>query len=208
MPPCRCGGGCGVRGGRRRAARWAPSSAPPGRRRHRLPRRPVHGPRLGRAGGCRASPPLRLLRSLRQTRDALRRRDPRGLTGLLIGGGGVGLARAPACRSSAVRHWPAALAKDPLGPCRSCRGRGPLAGRQAQAAPVWLPAAGIVLALVLDLAGTAGLRNPGFLWYTVVDNHRQRGAAARLPDEDVPLSALGCHRRPGAFRDRAGRPHA
>ena len=124
-----------------------------------------------------------------------------GLTGLLIGGvrdaGGL-------TRAASARVWPligyaalglAALAKDPLGllgPLAAVAGARWLGGRLRPLSS-WLPAAGIVLALVLGFGwyALAGLRNPGFLWYTVVDNHVLNAARLRVfPDEDVPLSAL------------------
>jgi 4-amino-4-deoxy-L-arabinose transferase-like glycosyltransferase len=116
-----------------------------------------------------------------------------GLTGLLLAlceGG-----------TSASRRWSifgcaslggAALAKDPLGLL------GPLAAVMAalalcgQLRPLrrWLPATGVALMLLLGLGwyAWAGLRHPGFLWYTVVDNHLLNAAGLRhFPDEDVPL---------------------
>jgi len=56
-------------------------------------------------------------------------------------------------------------------------------------APWW----GLGLLLVLTVPWYAAVEwaNPGFLWYTVIDNHVLNFARRRLfPDEDVPLSAL------------------
>ena len=116
-----------------------------------------------------------------------------GLTGLL-------LALHDGARA-ASRRWAAlgcaslglaALTKDPLGTL------GPLAAVAAalalsgQLRPLrrWLPLTGVALMLVLGLGWyvLAGLRHPGFLWYTVVDNHLLNAAGQRhFPDEDVPL---------------------
>jgi len=57
----------------------------------------------------------------------------------------------------------------------------------------WLPAPGLAALLVLGLGwyALASMRNPGFLWYTVVDNHVLNAVQLRrFPDEDVPLSSL------------------
>jgi 4-amino-4-deoxy-L-arabinose transferase-like glycosyltransferase len=55
--------------------------------------------------------------------------------------------------------------------------------------PWWGPAAVLAVALPWYLAVEA--RNPGFLWYTVVDNHWLNFFRQRVfPDEDVPLSSL------------------
>jgi 4-amino-4-deoxy-L-arabinose transferase-like glycosyltransferase len=57
----------------------------------------------------------------------------------------------------------------------------------------WLRPAGLAIfcALALPWHLVVEARNPGFLWYTVVDNHLLNIARARrFPDEDVPLSAL------------------
>src|SRR5262249_60677287 len=45
----------------------------------------------------------------------------------------------------------------------------------------WLPPVGLALMLVLGLGWyvLAGLRHPGFLWYTVVDNHVLNAAGER-----------------------------
>jgi 4-amino-4-deoxy-L-arabinose transferase-like glycosyltransferase len=57
----------------------------------------------------------------------------------------------------------------------------------------WLPGPGLAALLVLGLGwyALASMRNPGFLWYTVVDNHLLNAVQQRrFPDEDVPLSSL------------------
>ncbi len=57
----------------------------------------------------------------------------------------------------------------------------------------WLPPLGLGVLLVLGLGWYAltTMRNPGFLWYTVVDNHLLNAVQLRqFPDEDVPLSSL------------------
>ena len=87
----------------------------------------------------------------------------------------------------------AALVKDPLGAL------GPLAAVAVSLAlagrlhPIsrWLPAGG--LGLLIAIGGAwyflVELRNPGFLWYVLVDNHLLNVVRARhFPDEDVPLS--------------------
>jgi 4-amino-4-deoxy-L-arabinose transferase-like glycosyltransferase len=58
---------------------------------------------------------------------------------------------------------------------------------------VWAPWWGIVLLLVIVLPWylAVELRNPGFLWYTIVDNHLLNFTRQRIfPDEDVPLGGL------------------
>jgi 4-amino-4-deoxy-L-arabinose transferase-like glycosyltransferase len=88
----------------------------------------------------------------------------------------------------------AGLAKDPLGALLPPLAIGAALGLAGQARPLrrWLPAAGVVLALLLGLGwwGATAIHTPGVAWYTVVDNHVLNVARARLfPDEDVPLSA-------------------
>jgi 4-amino-4-deoxy-L-arabinose transferase-like glycosyltransferase len=89
----------------------------------------------------------------------------------------------------------AALAKDPLGLV------GPLAAvaialalaRATRPVSRWLPAAGVAVMLAVGLGwyAAAALRNPGFAWYTVMDNHVLNAARLRqFPDEDVPLSVI------------------
>ena len=56
----------------------------------------------------------------------------------------------------------------------------------------WMPSAGVALILVLAVPWHAAMewRNPGYLWYMVVDNHILNLAGHRaFPDEDVPLAA-------------------
>ena len=57
----------------------------------------------------------------------------------------------------------------------------------------WAPWWGIAILLAVALPWylAVELRNPGFLWYTVVDNHLLAFTRQRMfPDEDVPLGAL------------------
>lgn len=57
----------------------------------------------------------------------------------------------------------------------------------------WVPWTGVLLFAVIAVPWhlLVELRNPGFLWYTVVDNHLLNVARLRaFPDEDVPLGAL------------------
>ncbi len=88
----------------------------------------------------------------------------------------------------------AALAKDPLGavgPVLAIGGARILAGR-ARPLGRWLPWPGVVLLALLGFGWwtLAEWRTPGFVWYTVVDNHLLNVVGARqFPDEDVPLSA-------------------
>ena len=88
----------------------------------------------------------------------------------------------------------AALAKDPFGAL------GPLVAvavalalaKKLRPISAWLPWSGIELLLVLGAVwyGLVELRNPGFLWYTVVDNHLLNAIHARhFPDEDIPLTS-------------------
>jgi 4-amino-4-deoxy-L-arabinose transferase-like glycosyltransferase len=89
----------------------------------------------------------------------------------------------------------ASLAKDPLGLLGPLLAIGLALALAGRLRPIgaWLPPAGIALLAVLGLGwyALAALREPGFLWYTVVDNHVLNVARLRhFPDEDVPLSAL------------------
>ncbi len=121
-----------------------------------------------------------------------------GFTGLILGalpGPGRGRpARAWSWLGCAALGL-AALAKDPLGLV------GPLAavaaalwlGGRSRPLRGWLPGGALALALIVGLGwyALAGLGNPGFVWYTVVDNHLRNAARLRLfPDEDVPLTAV------------------
>ncbi len=89
----------------------------------------------------------------------------------------------------------AGLAKDPLGML------GPLVAVAVAKALVgklrpvsrWLPLGGVALILLVGAIWyvLVELRNRGFLWYTVVDNHLLNAVQARyFPDEDVPLTSL------------------
>jgi 4-amino-4-deoxy-L-arabinose transferase-like glycosyltransferase len=107
-------------------------------------------------------------------------------------------------QSQSIRGWAvvgcaalgvAALAKDVIGlagPLAAIVLALALAGRLR---PVgrWLPAPGLAALVVLGLGwyALASVRNPGFLWYTVVDNHFLNAVQLRrFPDEDVSLSSL------------------
>ena len=118
-----------------------------------------------------------------------------GMTGLLLGRArdGTGAARWQFVGCAALGL--AALAKDPLGLF------GPLAAvalalalsRQARPLAGWMPWWGLALLGVIGLGwyAAAALANPGFLWYTVVDNHLLNALRLRqFPDEDVPLGTL------------------
>ena len=89
----------------------------------------------------------------------------------------------------------AALAKDLLGlvgPLATVAVALWLAGR-LRPVRAWLPGLGIVLMVGLGVGWyvVVTATEPGFLWYTVVDNHVLNVARMRaFPDEDVPLSAL------------------
>src|SRR5262245_59427171 len=89
----------------------------------------------------------------------------------------------------------ASLAKDPLGlvgPLAVTALALGMAGRLRRAA-ARVPVMGIVLLLVLGVGWYAveAAVSPGFLWYTVVDNHLLNALQARhFPDEDVPLTTL------------------
>src|SRR5918996_1247503 len=88
----------------------------------------------------------------------------------------------------------AALAKDVLGAI------GPLAVvalfvwlTRERPYGAWAPWWGIAILLVIAVPWylAVELRNPGFIWYTVVDNHLLKFTRQRnFPDEDVPLGAL------------------
>ncbi|MGH7355056.1 MAG: ArnT family glycosyltransferase [Candidatus Rokuibacteriota bacterium] len=57
----------------------------------------------------------------------------------------------------------------------------------------WAPWWGLALLLLVTVPWYAAVewQNPGFLWYTLIDNHVLNFARRRVfPDEDVPLSAL------------------
>jgi len=64
--------------------------------------------------------------------------------------------------------------------------------RERPLAP-WAPWWGVLLLLIIAVPwyGAVEARNPGFLWYTLVDNHVLNFARHRVfPDEDVPLGTL------------------
>jgi hypothetical protein len=88
----------------------------------------------------------------------------------------------------------AALAKDPIGALAPAVVIGlalTLAGRQRPLGR-WLPWPGVLACLVLGFGWwlVAERATPGFVWYTVIDNHVLNVVQARrFPDEDVPLSA-------------------
>lgn len=116
-----------------------------------------------------------------------------GLTGLLLGATGEGRrARSWAVAGCAALGL-ASLAKDPLGliaPLAAVAAALAVCGR---ARPVcrWLPWQGVALMLLVGLGWYAwsALRQPGFLWYAVVDNHLLNAIGLRrFPDEDVPLA--------------------
>lgn len=116
-----------------------------------------------------------------------------GFAGLLLAGAARGR-RAFAVLGGAALGL-ASLTKDPLGlagPLLAVAAARALAGRLRPVTD-WLPPPAIAAMLGLGLGWYAltGLREPGYLWYTVVDNHLLNVARARhFPDEDVPLSAL------------------
>jgi len=121
-----------------------------------------------------------------------------GITGLLVGrreDGAPASGPSPWTLVGAAALGAASLAKDPLGLI------GPLAAvalalvlaRRARPLSGWLPWGALVLLLVIGFGwyAVAALRNRGFLWYTVVDNHLLNAVRLRhFPDEDVPLSSL------------------
>jgi 4-amino-4-deoxy-L-arabinose transferase-like glycosyltransferase len=87
------------------------------------------------------------------------------------------------------------LAKDVLGAVVPLLGLGVFFALTGERAIVrrWVPWAGVLLFLAIAAPWylVAEIRNPGFLWYTVVDNHILNVARQRVfPDEDVPLGAL------------------
>ena len=58
-----------------------------------------------------------------------------------------------------------------------------------QWAPWW--GVGLLFAVTVPWYAAVERQNPGFLWYTLIDNHVLNFARRRVfPDEDVPLSAL------------------
>jgi 4-amino-4-deoxy-L-arabinose transferase-like glycosyltransferase len=113
-----------------------------------------------------------------------------GLTGLLLS--------QPASRAWALVGGAAlglaALAKDPLGlvaPLAVVALAGAGARPRAPRRRWWPGVIAVALAVGLGWYVLAALASPGFVWYTVVDNHLLNAARARrFPDEDVPLSSL------------------
>jgi hypothetical protein len=88
----------------------------------------------------------------------------------------------------------AGLAKDPVGALAPPLVIGAALALARRARPLgrWLPLPGVFACLALGVGWwiAAERRTPGFVWYTVVDNHVLNVARARqFPDEDVPLSA-------------------
>jgi hypothetical protein len=86
----------------------------------------------------------------------------------------------------------AALAKDALGVLAPPLAVGLALALAGRARPLgrWLPWSGVVLAVLLGFGWwiAAERATPGYLWYTVVDNHLLNIARARhFPDEDLPL---------------------
>ena len=89
----------------------------------------------------------------------------------------------------------ASIAKDPLGligPLAAVAGALGLAGRlPARSLPLPWAGVGLLLGVGVGWYLLAALLHPGFLWYTVVDNHLLNLLRLRrFPDEDVPLSSL------------------
>jgi hypothetical protein len=122
-----------------------------------------------------------------------------GFTGLLLGLPGPPSGPRPGGSTWTVAGCAAlgvaSLVKDPLGLLGPLAAVGlalALAGR-ARPLSTWLPWAAMGLLLVTGFGWyvTAAVRNAGFMWYTVVDNHLLNALRLRrFPDEDVPLSAL------------------
>jgi 4-amino-4-deoxy-L-arabinose transferase-like glycosyltransferase len=115
-----------------------------------------------------------------------------GFTGLLLAGRGP--ERGWALLGCAALGM-AGLAKDPLGVLGPVAAVGLARGLAGRFRPVssWLPPLGVAMMLGLGFGWYAlvGARDPGFLWYTVVDNHLLNVARSRhFPDEDVPLTAF------------------
>ena len=87
----------------------------------------------------------------------------------------------------------AALAKDPVGALAPPLVIGTALALARRARPLgrWLPLPGVFACLALGFAWWPAVerRTPGFVWYTVIDNHLLNVARVRqFPDEDVPLS--------------------
>jgi len=112
-----------------------------------------------------------------------------GLAGLLMrarGGPRVSAALGGVALGLAV------LAKDPLGlvgPLAALAVALAMAGR-LRPVRAWLPPLALASLVVIGAGWTAlaAWTNPGYLWYTVVDNHLRNATLTRAyPDEDVPL---------------------
>lgn len=89
----------------------------------------------------------------------------------------------------------AGLAKDSLGVVAPPLSIGFALWLAGAARPVsrWLPARGVALLLGLGFGWwlLVEMRTPGFVWYTVVDNHILNVMRERhFPDEDLPLTVL------------------
>ncbi len=89
----------------------------------------------------------------------------------------------------------AGLAKDPLGavaPFLVLAAAMALAGR-VHPVSRWLPAGGVLACVALAFGWylLVEARTPGFIWYTLVDNHVLNVLSRRhFPDEDVPLGVF------------------
>ena len=116
------------------------------------------------------------------------------LTGLLLGAMGEGRRARRWAVAGCAALGLASLAKDPLGLIAPLAAVAATLGVSGRWRPVrrWLPLTGVALMLLVGLGWYAwsALRHPGFLWYTVVDNHILNALGLRqFPDEDVPLAA-------------------
>lgn len=118
-----------------------------------------------------------------------------GFTGLLLGHSPDGSRRTTAWSTiGCLALGTASLAKDPFGlvaPLAAIAAGLSMVGRLRPLAR-WLPAGGVALLLLSGLGWYAiALRQPGYAWYTIVDNHLLNAVRLRhFPDEDVPLSML------------------
>jgi len=117
-----------------------------------------------------------------------------GLTGLLLGVTGEGRRGWRWAVAGCAALGVASLAKDPLGLVAPLTAVAAALAAFGRLRPVrrWLPLGGVALMLLLGLGWYAwsALRHPGFLWYTVVDNHILNAVGLRqFPDEDIPLAA-------------------
>jgi hypothetical protein len=117
-----------------------------------------------------------------------------GLTGLLVGLAKSAPGRAhPWLCTGCAALGVASLAKDPIGlvgPLIAVAVTLALTGRLRPLSR-WLSPAGALLGLLIGLGWyvVVAFRQPGFVWYTIVDNHLLNAVQRRhFPDEDVPLS--------------------